>query len=89
MPKDTATPQPIRKVEFPVMGVKLASLSGRGGGHTWKELEQMGVLGRTAGPPISFYVKVVPIGKEPAARSIAVGSKVSPGSDGNSVYTWQ
>lgn len=65
------------QVEFP--GEALVSLGflkkAVGGSHSWAELQEMGALGRTEGAPVSFYVRVVPIGQRAAARCIAVGSK--------------
>jgi hypothetical protein len=91
MLKDTATPQPsYGLVEFPNGGlVELGFLKKTvSGAHNWSKLEEMGALGRTDGEPVSFYVQVVPIGQRPAARSIAVGSKVIRGADGAVSYSW-
>ena len=91
MLKDTAAPMPAYGlVEFPNGGlVELGFLKKTvSGAHNWSELEEMGALGRTEGEPVSFYVQVVPIGKKPAARSIAVGRKVVRGADGTVSYSW-
>ncbi len=48
----------------------------------------MGALGRTEGAPVSFYLRVIDLGKKPAARCIAVGSKYAPSADGQPGYTW-
>lgn len=78
------------QVEFP--GEALVSLGflkkAVPGSHGWTELAEMGALGRAEGAPVSFYVRVISLGKKPAARCIAVGSKYSPGSDGPPGYTW-
>ena len=58
------------------------------GNHGWTEFQELGVLGRTEGAPVSFYVRVVNLGAKPAARCVAVGSKYSAGRDGNGSYTW-
>jgi hypothetical protein len=91
MLKDAVKPQPsYGLVEFPNGGlVELGFLNKTvGGTHTWSELEEMGALGRTEGEPVSLYVQVVPIGQKPAARSIAVGSKMVRGADGAVSYSW-
>ncbi len=78
------------RVEFPYDAlVKLGFLKKVVGGiHTWDDLEKMGVLGRTEGDPVSFYVEVISLGPGPAARAIAVGAKVSPAPDGKIGYSW-
>jgi hypothetical protein len=81
---------PYGQVEFPGdalvgLGFLKKTVSG---GHTWKELDSMGALGRTEGAPVSVYVRVVPIGQKPAARLTAVGTKFSPGDNGQGSYTW-
>jgi tetratricopeptide (TPR) repeat protein len=48
----------------------------------------MGVLGRTEGKPVSFYVQVIPIGEKPAARAVAVGARLVRDADGSVSYTW-
>jgi hypothetical protein len=91
MLKDTATPRPsYGLVEFPKGGlIELGFLKKTvSGARNWSELEEMGALGRTEGEPVSLYVQVVPIGQKPAARCIAVGSKMARGSDGAVTYSW-
>lgn len=66
------------------LGFLKKTLPGR---HGWTEFEKMGLLGRTDGEPVSFYVQVIPIGKKPAARSIAVGAKFSD-NNGQPSYNW-
>jgi len=91
MLKDTATPLPAYGlVEFPRGGlVELGFLKTTvSGAHNWSKLEEMGALGRTEGEPVSLYVQVIPIGQKPAARSIAVGSKMVREADGAVSYTW-
>jgi hypothetical protein len=89
--KDTSeSAAPYGQVEFPgdaLVGLGFLKKTVPGG-HTWKELQSMGALGRTEGAPVSFYVRVVPIGQKPAARLIAVGSKYSPEDNGPGSYTW-
>src|SRR5207247_6974097 len=75
MLEDTATPLAFfGLVEFNGEAlVKLGLLKKTtSGGHNWTELEKMGLLGNTDGPPITFYVRVIPIGEKPAARKIAI-----------------
>jgi tetratricopeptide (TPR) repeat protein len=88
--KDTATPNHYGVVEFPHNAlVKLGFLKEIvGGAHASEELEKMGVLGRTEGEPVSFYVEVIPIGEKPAARAVAVGAKLVRDPDGTVSYTW-
>ena len=91
MLEDTATPLAFfGLVEFNGEAlVKLGLLKKTtSGGHNWTELEKMGLLGKTDGPPITFYVRVIPIGEKPAARKIALGSKFSRASDGSITYSW-
>ena len=91
MLKDTAAPMPAYGlVEFPNGGlVELGFLKKTvSGAHNWSKLEELGALGRTEGDPVSLYVQVVPIGQKPAARSIAVGSKMVRGADGAVSYSW-
>ena len=91
MLKDTAKPQPsYGLVEFPNGGlIELGFLKKTvSGAHNWSQLEEMGALGRTDGEPVSLYVQVVPIGQRPAARCIAVGSKLVRGADGAVSYSW-
>ncbi len=91
MLKDTAAPQPTYGlVEFPKGGlVELGFLKKTiEGTHNWSKLEEMGALGRTDGEPVSFYVQILPLGGKPAARCIAVGSKVIRGPEGTVSYTW-
>ncbi len=89
--KDTATPNHYGMVEFPhdalvKLGFVKKTVSGR---HAWEDLEKMGVLQRSEGKPVSFYVQVIPIGEKPAARVVAVGAKLIRDSDGNVGYTWE
>jgi tetratricopeptide (TPR) repeat protein len=89
--KDTATPNHYGIVEFPhdalvKLGFLNKTVSGR---HALEELEKMGVLGRTEGEPVSFYVEVIPIGQKPAARTAAVGAKLVRDADGSVSYTWE
>jgi tetratricopeptide (TPR) repeat protein len=89
--KDTATPNHYGVVEFPYDAlVKLGFLKKIvSGAHAWEDLEKMGVLGRTEGEPVSFYVQVIPIGEKPAARGVAVGAKLVRDPDGSASYTWE
>jgi tetratricopeptide (TPR) repeat protein len=89
--KDTATPKHYGVVEFPHDTlVKLGFLKKIvSGAHAWKDLEKMGALGRTEGEPVSFYVQVIPIGEKPAARAVAVGSKLIRDPDGSVSYIWE
>jgi tetratricopeptide (TPR) repeat protein len=89
--KDTTTPNHYGIVEFPhnalvKLGFLKKTVSGR---HSWEELEKMGVLGRTEGEPVSFYVEVIPIGEKPAARTVAIGAKLVRDADGSVSYTWE
>ena len=89
--KDTATPSHYGIVEFPhdalvKLGFLKNTVSGR---HALEDLEKMGVLGRTEGEPVSFYVDIIPIGEKPAARTVAVGAKVVRDADGSVSYTWE
>jgi hypothetical protein len=88
--KDTATPNHYGVVEFPYDAlVKLGFLKKTvSGTHAWEELQKMGALGRTEGAPVSFYVEVIPIGEQPAARTVVVGAKLSREADGSVIYTW-
>jgi hypothetical protein len=74
------------QVEFP--GEALVTLGflkkAASGSHSWTELQELGALGRTEGAPVSFYVRVIPLGQKPAARCIAVGCKYAAGSG----YSW-
>lgn len=91
MLKDTAKPlASYGRVEFPGEGLIALGFLKKTvpGGHGWSELAEMGALGRTEGEPVSFYVQVVPIGKEPAARTIAVGSKLLRDANGKVSYSW-
>jgi tetratricopeptide (TPR) repeat protein len=88
--KDTATPNHYGIVEFPhdalvKLGFLKKTVSGR---HAVEDLEKMGVLARTEGEPVSFYVQVIPIGEKPAARAVAVGAKLVRDPDGSVSYTW-
>jgi tetratricopeptide (TPR) repeat protein len=89
--KDTATPNHYGVVEFPHDAlVKLGFLKKIvSGAHGWEDLEKMGALGRTEGEPVSFYVEVIPIGEKPAARTVAVGTRVVRDPDGSVSYTWE
>ena len=88
--KDAAAPNHYGMVEFPhdalvKLGFLKKTVSGR---HAWEDLEKMGVLGRTEGKPVSFYVQVIPIGEKPAARTVAVGARLVRDADGSVSYTW-
>src|SRR6266436_1014999 len=89
--KDTATPNYYGVVEFPHDAlVKLGFLKKIvSGAHAWEDLEKMGVLGRTDGKPVSFYVEVIPIGEKPAARAVAVGARLVRDPDGSVSYAWE
>jgi tetratricopeptide (TPR) repeat protein len=89
--KDTATPNHYGVVEFPHDAlVKLGFLKKTvSGTHAWEQLEKIGALGRTEGPPVSFYVEVIPIGEKPAARAVAVGAKVLRDPNGGVSYAWE
>jgi tetratricopeptide (TPR) repeat protein len=89
--KDTATPNHFGIVEFPhdalvKLGFLKKTVTGR---HAWEDLEKLGVLGRTDGKPISFYVQVIPIGEKPAARAVAVGAKLVRDDDGTVSYSFE
>jgi tetratricopeptide (TPR) repeat protein len=89
--KDTATPNHYGIVEFPhdvlvKLGFLKKTVSGR---HALEDLEKMGVLGRTEGKPVSFYVDVIPIGEKPAARAVAVGARLVRDADGSVSYSWE
>src|SRR5260370_39271003 len=49
----------------------------------------MGVLGRSDGKSVSFYVQVIPIGEKPAARALAVGARLVRDPDGSVSYAWE
>jgi hypothetical protein len=88
--KDTATPNHYGVVEFPYdalvrLGFLKKTVSGT---HAWEQLQKMGAVGRSEGAPVSFYVKVIPIGEKPAARTIVVGAKLSREPDGTVTYSW-
>jgi hypothetical protein len=91
MLKDTVKPLPAYGlVEFPhgglvEMGFLKKTVSGT---HTWSELEKMGALGRTEGAPVSLYVQITPIGEKPAARCVALGSKLVREATGKVSYSW-
>ena len=89
--KDTATPNHYGIVEFPHDAlVRLGFLKKTvGGRHALEDLEKMGVLGRSEGRPVSFYVQVIPIGEKPAARTVAIGAKLVRDPDGGVSYTWE
>ena len=89
--KDTATSGHYGVVEFPHDAlVKLGFLKKIvNGAHATEELEKMGALGRTDGKPVSFYVEVIPIGEKPAARAVAVGSRLIRDPDGSVGYSWE
>jgi hypothetical protein len=78
------------RVEFPFDSlVKLGFLKNTvSGTHAWEDLQKMGAAGRTAGAPVSIYVEIIPIGEKPAARAVAVGSKLSREADGTVTYSW-
>jgi len=89
--KDTAAPNHYGMVEFPhdalvKLGFLKKTVSGR---HAWDDLEKSGVLGRTDGKPVSFYVEVIPIGEKPAARAVAVGAKFVRDADGTVSYSFE
>jgi tetratricopeptide (TPR) repeat protein len=89
--KDTATPNHYGMVEFPhdalvKLGFLKKTVSGR---HAWDDLEKLGVLGRTDGKPVSFYVEVIPTGEKPAARAVAVGAKFVRDADGTVSYSFE
>ncbi|MEO5719943.1 MAG: hypothetical protein ABIR71_00550 [Chthoniobacterales bacterium] len=91
MLKDTAAPlASYGLVEFPHGGLVELGFLVRTvpGAHNWSELAEMGALGRTAGEPVSLYLQVVPIGQKPAARCIAVGSKLVRDASGKVSYSW-
>lgn len=88
--KDTAAPNHYGVVEFPYdalvrLGFLKKTVSGT---HAWEQLKEMGVSGRTEGAPVSFYVKIIPIGEKPAARAVVVGAKLSREADGTVTYSW-
>jgi tetratricopeptide (TPR) repeat protein len=89
--KDTATPNHYGVVEFPHDAlVRLGFLKKIvSGAHASEDLEKMGALGRTEGKPVSFYVQVIPIGEKPAARTVAVGTRVMRDADGTVGYSWE
>jgi tetratricopeptide (TPR) repeat protein len=89
--KDTAAPSHYGMIEFPhdalvKLGFLKKTVSGR---HALEDLEKLGVLGRTNGAPVSFYVEVIPIGEKPAARTVAVGAKLVRGDDGTVSYSFE
>ena len=89
--KDTATPNHYGMVEFPhdalvKLGFLKKTVDGR---HAWDDLEKSGVLGRTDGKPVSFYVEVIPIGEKPAARAVAVGARFVRDADGTVSYSFE
>jgi len=91
MLKDTVMPKAsYGQVEFPGEAlVKLGFLKKMLPGiHGWTEYQEAGLLGRTEGEPVSFYVQVIPIGERPAARCVAVGRKVARESNGKASYSW-
>ncbi len=86
--KDTANHYGV--VEFPYdalvrLGFLKKTIDGK---HAWEELQKMGASGRTTGPPVSFYLEVIPIGEKPAARTVVVGAKLSREPDGTVTYSW-
>jgi tetratricopeptide (TPR) repeat protein len=89
--KDSVSPKlSYGQVEFPgealvTLGFLKKTLPGL---HGWTEYEKGGLLGRTEGEPVSFYVEVIPIGEKPAARTVAVGAKLVQNPDGSVSYTW-
>lgn len=88
--KDTASPNHYGIVEFPhdslvKLGFLKKTVPGR---HALEDLEKLGVLGRTDGNPVSFYVEVIPVGEKPAARAVAIGAKVVRDAEGTVSYTW-
>jgi hypothetical protein len=78
------------RVEFPHDSlVKLGFLKKTVSGiHAWEELQKMDAAGRTEGAPITLYVEIIPLGERPAARAVAVGSKVNHEADGTITYSW-
>ncbi len=51
-------------------------------------LEKLGLSKDYSGKPVSLYLLITPQGKEPAAKSAAVGSKFTRGADGKGQYEW-
>ena len=51
-------------------------------------LEKLGLSKSYTGKPVSLYLLITPQGKEPAAKSTAVGSKFTRGADGGGKYEW-
>lgn len=78
------------RIEFPHDSlVKLGFLKKTvTGTHGWEELQKMDAAGRTEGAPITLYVEIIPLGEKPAARAIAVGSKLNHEADGTITYSW-
>jgi hypothetical protein len=58
------------------------------GKHSWEDLQKMGAVGRTEGAPVTLYVEIIPLGDKPAARAVAIGSKISAETDGTVTYSW-
>jgi len=78
------------RIEFPHDSlVKLGFLKKTvSGTHAWEELQQMGAAGGTQGAPVVLYIEIIPLGEKPAARAVAVGSKMSKEADGTVTYSW-
>ena len=51
-------------------------------------LEKLGMRASYSGKPVSLYLLITPQGKEPAAKSTAVGSKFTRLRDGEVKYEW-
>lgn len=78
------------RIEFPHDSlVKLGFLKKTvSGTHAWEEFQKMDAAGRTQGAPIALYIEIIPLGEKPAARAVAVGSKISKEPDGTVTYSW-
>src|SRR5262249_23054466 len=78
------------RIEFPHDSlVKLGFLKKTvSGTHAWEELQQMGAAGGTQGAPVGLSIEIIPLGEKPAARAVAVGSKMSKEADGTVTYSW-
>ena len=91
MLKDTSAPlAAYGLVEFPHGGlVELGFLNKTvSGAHNWSELEKMGALGRTESEPVSLYLRIIPIGEKPAARCVALGTRLVRDATGKIRYSW-
>jgi len=78
------------RIEFPHDSlVKLGFLKKTVSGiHAWEELQKMDAAGRTEGAPVALYIEIIPLGATPAARAVAVGSKLNHEADGTVTYSW-